>query len=363
MDQLEQARKEIDEVDRLVAELFCRRMKAVEQVAQYKMEHGLPIFDAKREEAVIQKNSARVTEDELRPYYVSFLQDMMKTSRAYQASRLHGMRVAFSGVEGAFASIAAAKIFPFAQRIPHADFASAYRAVAEGDCDLAVLPIENSTAGEVGQVVDMLFSGSLFVTGIYDLPVHQHLLGLPNAHRSQITKVVSHPQALAQCETYIKERGFSQTTCENTALAAKEVAENGDPQVAAIASEETAALYGLKILERNINQEALNTTRFAVLSRCLPQESTSGRHSILLFTVRNEAGSLAKAVSIIGERGFNMRCLRSRPMKDLLWQYYFYVEVEGELSTPEGQQMMDELKVCCDKLKQAGSFRFPAVLE
>ena len=125
-----------------MAELFVKRMRAAEVISAYKAERGLPILDEKREAALIEKNSALVKDEVIKGYYIDYQKSLMSVSRAYQHRLQSGLRVAYSGVEGAFASIAAAKIFPFAQRIPHADFASAYRAVAQGDCDLAVLPIE-----------------------------------------------------------------------------------------------------------------------------------------------------------------------------------------------------------------------------
>ena len=141
------------------------------------------------------------------------------------------------------------------------------------------------------------------------------------------------------------------------------MAEQNSPHLAAIASDETAKLYGLEILEKGINERNVNTTRFAVLTRSIAHDHTpSGKHSILMFTVRNEAGALAKAVRIIGEYGYNMRCLRSRPMKELLWQYYFYVEAEGNLDCEKGENMLSELQTCCDKLRMIGSFRYPAQL-
>ena len=363
MDKLIKAREEISSIDREMAALFVRRMNAVRAVSEYKSEHGLPIYDASREEALLTANAALVEDDELRGYYVEFLRDTMKISRRFQEKLTEGMRVAFRGVEGAFASIAAAKIFREAARVPYPDFKSAYAAVVEGECDCAVLPIENSTAGEVGQVMDMMFSGSLYVSGVYDLFVSHHLMAIPGTRLSDITEVISHPQALSQCAHYIRKHGFRQTQFENTALAAKFVAEKKAPHLAAIASEETAALYGLEILESNINETNINTTRFAVLTRAAVTDgNASGKHSILMFTVRNEAGSLAQAINIIGKYGFNMRCLRSRPMKELLWQYYFYVEAESDLGSENGKKMMSELTGCCDKLRMLGSFRYPAEL-
>lgn len=360
---LADARAEINEIDREMASLFVRRMQAVERVADYKMRHGLPILDAAREQAILERNAAYVEDAELRSFYTCFLRDQMQLSRRYQDKLMYGMKVAFSGVEGAFAAIAAKKIFPTATRMPFGDFRAAYDAVVDGRCDCAVLPIENSTAGEVGAVLDMLFSGPLYLTGVYDLFIHQNLMALPGTRREDITRVISHPQALAQCAPYLRQRGYMTEAFENTALAAKHVAESGDHSLAAIASEETAEIYGLEILEKKINETSINTTRFAVLTReSLQGNGDKGRHSILLFTVNNRAGALAEAIHIIGKHGYNMRCLRSRPMKELMWQYYFYVETEGDLTTEAGKKMLLELSPYCDKLKLAGSFAYPAEL-
>lgn len=358
MDQLQQARSIINEVDTEMATLFLRRMQAAQMVAAYKQEHGMPILDTAREEEVLASGALRVEDDEMRGYYTDFLRDVMSISRRYQQKLIHGMRVAYSGVEGAFAHIAADKLFPEAEKIAYHDFKDAYDAVVNGDCDAVVLPLENSYAGEVGQVTDLLFSGPLFVNDTLALSVTHDLLAVKGANMENIRTVVSHPQALAQCDTFIKEHGFAQTPFENTALAAKHVADAADPTVAAIASGESAARYGLEILAEGINRSAANTTRFAVLSRAENRNLSKlpGAHFVLMFTVRNEAGSLARALNIIGAHGFNMRTLRSRPMKELLWQYYFYVEAEGNIHGYEGKCMLEELAVCCDKIKAIGSF-------
>lgn len=363
MDKLSIAREEISNVDKEIAKLFEKRMQAVRMVSEYKIEHGLPVYDAARENALIERNTAYIENDDIRSYYVDFLRNTMKVSRQFQEKLMDGMRVAFSGVEGAFAFIAAGKIFEKCIRISFPDFKTAYDSVVNGDCDCAVLPIENSTAGEVGQVMDMMFSGPLCVSGVYDLAVTHNLMAIPGARLSDIEEVISHPQALSQCATYIHDHGFRQTQYENTALAAKYVAEKQSPNIAAIASVETASLYGLEILEKGINERNVNTTRFAVLTRAtVSEKDSSEKHSILMFSVRNEAGSLAKVVNIIGQFGYNMRCLRSRPMKELLWQYYFYMEIEGNLSSEKGETMIKMIEPYCDKLRMLGSFRYPAVL-
>lgn len=352
---LEDARKTINEIDAQMAELFVKRMRAAEAVCQHKMEHGLPIYDPKREEEVIERNSALIDDTVLKEYYIDYLKGLMSLSRTYQNRIQSGLRVAYSGVEGAFAHIAAGRIFPKANRVSYSDFKAAYDSVVSGECDTAVLPIENSYAGEVGQTIDLIFSGGLFINGIYELEIHQNLLGVKGATVEDIKKVTSHPQALSQCHDYIKMRGLDAEEANNTAIAAKTVAETNDRSLGAIASIETAEIYGLKVIEANINKSGENTTRFAVLSK-VKAISPTLTSTVLTFTVRHEAGSLANAIGIIGKYGFNMTALRSRPMKKHSWQYYFYVEIDGTTDTENGRKMLEELNKVCDRLKVAGTF-------
>ena len=351
-------RKEINEIDKEMADLFVRRMKAVEEVAEYKKERGLAILDEARENEVIRQNASLVEDDTLRGYYVNFLRDTMAVSRSYQGYLMNGMKVAYSGTEGAFAHIAANKLYPNAKKVAFSDFSSAYQAVEKGECDVAVLPVENSYNGEVGQVTDLMFSGSLYVNGMFDLPITQDLLAKDGARIENIREVVSHPQAFGQCAEYIKKHGFVCHEFANTALAAKWVADSDDLTIAAIGSREAAEIFGLTVLDHDINESKRNSTRFAIFSRVANKRIArdSGVHSILLFTVRNEAGALARAIDVIGQHGFNMRTLRSRPMKELLWEYYFYVELEGNIQSEEGTSLLESLGEFCDKLRFAGTY-------
>ena len=352
---LEEARKIINEVDAQMAGLFVKRMRAAELVCEHKMEYGLPILDQKREDAVIERNSALVDDEILKGYYIDYLKHLMSVSRAYQYRMQGGLKVAYSGVEGAFAHIAAGRIFPEGNRVSYSDFKAAYDAVVRGESDVAVLPIENSYAGEVGQTIDLIFSGNLFINGIYELEIHQNLLGVQGATVDDIKKVTSHPQALSQCHDYIKMRGFEAEEANNTALAAKTVAEANDKTLGAIASMETAEIYGLKVIEANINKSGENTTRFAVLSKVKATSPTLSS-TVLMFTVKHEAGSLANAISIIGQYGYSMTALRSRPMKKHSWQYYFYVEIEGTTDSENGAKMIEELSKVGEKIKVACRF-------
>ncbi|MBQ5321758.1 MAG: chorismate mutase [Oscillospiraceae bacterium] len=356
MNSLEKARKAIDEIDSEMAELFEKRMDAVKEVAAYKKECGLPVFDAGRENLIIEKNSKRVKNDDYRPYYVNFLKSNMELSKAMQNRILNGMTVAYSGVEGAFAHIVSKKIFPTASFKGYSDFRAAYEAVEKGECDCAVLPVENSSNGDVGLVMDLAFFGSLHINGIYDVGVVQNLLAVKGTTMDEVKRVISHPQALGQCAEYIRKHGFETVEAVNTAVAAKEVAALGRHDTAAIGSDEAAEKYGLKKLEAHINGSNTNTTRFAVFARTEKSKSKADKQFVMTFTVKNEAGALGKAVSVIGEHGFNLRALKSRPTKELVWSYYFYAEGEGAIHSPEGEEMLKDLKKFCNELKVLGSF-------
>lgn len=358
MNELERARKQIDAIDAQAAALFAQRMEAVAAVASYKAEKGLPVFDAAREEAVIRRGAERICDPVLRSYYVLFLKRQMEIAKKYEHRLMQGQRIAYSGIEGGFSEIAARRTFPDAKRFSYSDFAATYRAVQNGECDAAVLPIENSYAGEVGKVSDLIFFGDLYITGQTELAVVQNLVALPDAALSDIRGVISHPQALAQCEDYIRAHGFTQTAAENTALAARQVREQNDKHLGAIASEETAQLYGLSVLAPHINQSQENTTKFVILSRSaaeFPAEQ-QGLHSMLLLTVNHRAGSLARAVDVIGQYGYNMIQLRSRPAKSVRWHYYFELELEGNLLTEQGQEMLSKLAPSCETLRLGGVY-------
>ncbi len=356
MTELDKARRIIDEADRAMAALFQQRMQAAKTVAEYKKEHGLQITDPVREKAIIERNRGWIEDEDLRAYYVSFMEQTMALSRAYQFRLMDGMRVAFSGVTGAFADIAAGRIFPMATTVPHKDFKAAYDAVLDGTCDCAVLPVENSYNGDVGAVMDLAFFGPLYINGIYDIAIEQHLLAVKGTTMDEIKTVISHPQALGQCADYIREHGFDTVEAVNTAVAVKQVAEWGRHDIAAIGSSEAAAQYGLKKLEARINQSSQNTTRFAVFSRIPKADSPADSRFILLFTVKNEAGSLGRAISVIGSHKFNLRALKSRPAHDLIWNYYFYAEGEGNIGSEDGKKMLKELATCCDTVRVIASF-------
>lgn len=325
MSELDQIRENINSIDEQMAQLFQKRMEMSARAADFKKERGLSIRDAERERELIDRNRRSIRDPAVAAYYVQFLRGILDLSCAYQSKLLNGMKVAYSGVKGAYGYLAARRMFPEAQLVAYPDFAAAHRAVELGEADSVVLPLENSCAGEVGAVMDLLFSGELYINQVLDMEIDHSLLGV-----------------------------------EGAAAAAEYVRRANDPTLAAIASEDAAEVFGLRVLERGINTVRTNTTRFAALSRTRSQPETTKKREdenfVLVFTVQNDAGSLAQTLNIIGAHGYNMRTLRSRPMKGLSWKYFFYVEAEGCINNTNGREMLQELSATCAKLRLVGAY-------
>ena len=354
MDALEQARVEIDAVDAQLAALFERRMAAVLHVAEYKQAHGLPIYDAAREAAVLDAAAQRIAEPALRPYYRDHVQNMMDVAKQYEAAVLGRNRAAYQGVEGAFAHIALKALFPHAEAVSYPTWDEVFDAVERGDAANGVVPFENSHAGDVSAVLDLCYNHpQLWVVDVYDLPISQNLLVLPGTQLSELRHVYSHQQAIAQSETFLKQFRLPATAMANTAMAAKYVADSGDKTKAAIASAETASLYGLEVLVPSINTDGDNTTRFIVLSRERPN---AGNRFSLLFTVDNKPGKLAEVIQIIGASGFNMESIKSRPMPHVPFEYYFYVELVGDPARDESAALLRELDRICRTVRLLGVY-------
>ena len=354
MDALDKARAEIDAVDAQLAALFERRMAAVLAVAAYKKAHGLPIFDAAREAVVLDKAAARIQEPALRPYYRDHVQNMMDVAKQYEAAVLGRNRAAYQGVEGAFAHIALRALFPHAEAVSCPTWDEVFAAVERGDAAHGVVPFENSHAGDVSAVLDLCYNHpDLWVVDVYDLPISQNLLVLPGTQLAEIRSVYSHQQAIAQSETFLKQFHLPATAMLNTAMAAKFVAESGDKTKAAIASAETAALYGLEVLVPRINTDGDNTTRFIVISR---EKPTAGNRFSLLFTVDNKPGKLAEVIQVIGASGFNMESIKSRPMPHVPFEYYFYVELVGDPTADETGALLQQLDRTCRTVRLLGVY-------
>lgn len=363
MDQLQQARAQIDEIDAKMAALFEQRMQAVGQVAQYKVRTGKQVFDPAREALVLEKNTARVQNPELQPYYREFLKKALAVSRAYQHVLIGQDVAAYQGVEGAWSHIALRQLFPFAKAQAYSTWNEVVEAVERGDAYCGVLPFENSNAGDVSAVLDLLYAHpGLKVARMCDLPIRQDLLALPGAQLSEIKTVISHQQALAQSGPFLKLHHFATKAWGNTADAARYVAEQGDQTLAAIASAETAKLYGLQILAEGVNEDGDNTTRFIVIEKegaqRQPIAAAPGQRLSMLFTVDHKPGQLARVIQIIGERGFNMETIKSRPLPHVQFEYYFYVQLvcPANAATDDCAKLVHELENVCRTVRILGVF-------
>ena len=353
MNKLEESRMKIDEIDTKMRELFEARMEAVKGVAEYKKENAMPIFDEKREAAVIERNAQSLNNKELNNEYVFFLQSLMKASKLYQRKLVYGGNIGYQSTLGSFGHIAASELFEGAKLSAYGKFGNVLDAIENGEIDAGILPIENSINGEVGEVMDELFKhDGLYINAYYDLKVDQNLLGIPGAKLEDIKKVYSHEQALGQCSMFFRGRDIELIPYVNTAKAAEYIKSLNDKSIACVASYKTKDIYGLELIEEKINNSDTNTTRFGIISK---NYSGHGDKFGLYFVVNNSAGSLAKAINIISDTGFNMTCLRSRAMKDLPWEYYFYVEVSGNLE--DANDMLTELKKVCARLRILGSYK------
>ena len=356
MNQLEQARAQIDTVDRQMAALFEQRMAAVRQVIEYKQATGMPILDSGREAQVIEKNTAYIAEEVLRPYYADLLRAQMALSRQYQAYVLGRDVVAHQGAEGAYSHIALTRLFPRARALSLATFDEVFDAVQDGRAAYGVIPFENSTAGDVSDVLDLLYNHSLYIVQMYDLPIRHNLLGVPGAPLRDVTDVDGHPQALRQSEAFLTKTGLATHSwppqAPNNALAAQYVAAQKDPTKAATASAEAAALYGLEVLAEDINTDSDNTTRFIVVGKEPP---VGGDRFCLLFTVDNKPGALALVIQAVAEAGFNMECIKSRPRPHVPFEYYFYIELVGA-HQPDRERLMERMSSICETVRLLGTY-------
>lgn len=348
---LQEIRKEIDSVDRELVKLFEKRMELTTSVAKYKIETGKKVLDPQREQQKLEAIAALVSNDMNKHGINEIFTQIMATSRKYQYMLLESMgqtlredyvaldelpvkgcRVVYQGVPGAYAYIATKRFF--GEDVNHYNvktWRDAMEAVKCGEADYAVLPIENSTAGIVSDVYDLLQEYNNYIVAETYIKVEHALLGLPGAVMADIQKVYSHPQGLMQCRSFLNEhKDWQQSEQTNTALAAKKVVEDGDRTQAAIASVEAAKLYGLSVLQEKINTENNNTTRFVIISNKRAFLKDAKKVSIC-FETEHTAGSLYDMLSHIIYNGLNMTKIESRPIEGKAWQFRFFIDFMGNI--------------------------------
>lgn len=265
------------------------------------------------------------------------------------------MRVAFQGERGAFSEAAALAHFGAVEPMPCRTLVEVFDAVEHGEADRAMVPVENSQAGSINETYDLLARRSLHIVGEHNQRIEHCLLALPGEALEDIHTVLSHPQALAQCDAFLARRGWETVATYDTAGSAKTVATERRPGVAAIASRHAAEIYGLRVLAAGIETSPVNYTRFLALSQ-VPAAPTERAKTSVVFTTANVPGALYRALAPFAERGINLTKLESRPRRDRPWEYLFYADFEAHRDSIEGRAALEELAGVTAFLRVLGSY-------
>lgn len=358
MRNLNEIRKDINAVDAEIRELFLQRMALADEVVNYKMCTGDRILKQDREDQIISKARASMPE-ELQQEYQAFVKTAMRVSRKHQykimleqhpekltlplSPRVHTpASVVCQGIEGSYQAAAASDLYPGAQISHVSSFEDVFRAVSAGDAELGLVPVENSTAGTINEVYDLLVQYQLYIVHSHVQPIRHCLCACENAAKETVTKAYSIRPALDQCLGYLKRNKLVQKEAANTAVAAQLVRDMNDPTCAAICSEQAADLYGLKVLEYGINDDEYNQTRFIVIGRQMSAEPQDNRVSIL-FTLPHISGSLAATLSVFADHECSLTEIHSRPLIDTPWNYRFYADFTGNVLNEDTRALLFQL--------------------
>lgn len=372
---LEQLRQQIDEIDAQIVASYEKRMEISRQVAAYKINTGRKVFDKEREKAKLQAVKA-LTHNEFNSHGIEELfEQIMSMSRKLQyqllaeqgglnklafikAEKLEKKaRVVFPGAQGAYTQAAMQAYFGQAANSFHVDtFRDAMIAVDEGSADFAVLPIENSTAGIVSEIYDMLVEFETYIVGEQIIRIEHCLMGVPGASMEDIRTVYSHPQSLMQCARYLQEHAkWQRISMNNNAFAAQKAAKDKDKSQAAIAGAYAAETYGLTILERGINDIQSNSTRFIIVCNQKIYLENAGKISIC-FEVPHESGSLYHMLSHFIYNNLNMCKIESRPIEGRNWEYRFFIDFEGSLADSAVKNALRGLREEARNMKILGNY-------
>ena len=265
------------------------------------------------------------------------------------------MKIAFQGEPGAYSEQALFDYFGAVDTLPCESFDMVFESVVNGVCDGGLIPIENSLAGSIHQNYDLLLRHDLHITGEYLLRVRHCLIALPGVNKTEIRKVISHPQALEQCATYLRALGVKIESAYDTAGSVKIVKESGARDTAAIASRRAAEIYEMQILEEGIEDNAENYTRFLAISQAAVKPEGEAKTSIV-FTLKNQPGALFKALSVFALRDIDLTKIESRPLQGKPWEYLFYIDFVGAAHKEKGQKALDHLSENALMLRVLGSY-------
>ena len=374
---LQEIRGKLDDIDNQLISLFSQRMNLVRDVAAYKQERNMPILDTKREREIINRVSL-MAGDELEHYAKLVYQTLFSVSRAYQSERLRAettlsreienaancaqkkmperVMVACQGTEGAYSQKATERMFAFPQILYMNTFNDVFNAVEKGMCPFGVLPIENSTAGSVTQVYDLMEKHHFHIVRAARQRIEHRLLAKPGTRFQDVTEVVSHEQALRQCSAFFAAHpNIKATPMENTAVAASFTAKSERKDIAAIASKECEQLYGLETLSDSVSDTGNNFTRFICIAKDLTVYEGANKISLML-NAAHQPGSLYRLLSLISVRGLNLTKLESRPIPGKDFEFRFFFDIEASILDPGVRGLIGQLKQEADQLVFLGNY-------
>ena len=375
--ELDQLREQIDEIDDSLVSLFCQRMKVAEQIAGYKQSHHMPVYVPGREREKLM-DVAQKAGPEMANYTRVLYSMLFELSRSHQSKISHKQTplhrrivqaieqtpklfpqapcVACQGVEGAFSQIACEKIFKFPFIMYFKNFESVFSAIENGLCQYGVLPLENSTAGSVKQVYDLMIRRNFSIVRTFRLKVDHSLLVKPGTTLDQVREIYSHEQALGQCSNFLAGLpNVKVIAVENTAVAAKMVSESPRSDVAALSSRTCAELYGLQVLASGVQDRGNNRTRFICISKNLEIYPGADKTSIMMV-LPHRPGSLYRVLARLYALGINVTKLESRPIPDRDFEFMFYFDLETSIYSDEFVQLMCELDDLCEEFQYLGSY-------
>ena len=375
---LEELRAEIDTIDDNLLQDFAQRMNVVGQIGLEKKSEGLPTLDPAREREKLADIVTKLP-PEMEQYGYTLWSMLFEISRSYQSSlnpQPSALRkdieraiadtqplfppaatVTCQGVEGAYSQLACEKLFKHPQVMYFKTFESVFSAIENGFCDYAVLPLENSTAGSVKEIYDLMLSHSSFkIVRSTRLKVDHNLVAKKGTKMSDIKEIFSHPQAISQCAKFLDAMpGVKITACENTAAAAEAVAKSERTDVAAISSYNCVELYGLERLAADIQDRSNNYTRFICISKKLEIYPGADKTSLMLV-LPHRPGALYQILGRFYALGMNLIKLESRPLPDREFEFMFYFDLETSVYSDEFIRLVDDLDTICEEFQYLGSY-------
>ncbi len=368
-------RNRIDKIDSQLVELLEERLGIVQEVAMFKKQTGKKIFDEVREKEVIDKNIKKVKNKELVYYMKIIIQDIMDVSKEYQKFKIEtdkkyvngidfsGKKLGYTGVPGSYAYEVLMNLIENNENdkvesnniLNYNSHKELVDAVSDSKIDIAILPIENSIVGEVRDSIDLINKKNIHIIGEVEHKIEHNLLGIKGSKLSDIKNVYSHIQALMQCSDYLNEHEWKKMPMNNTAISAKYIAKTMEKENACIANMKTKEMYNLELLKENINNEKENYTRFYVI--CSEEIITEKSNKISIITsTGNQPGALIELLEILKKYELNMVNLKSRPIVNKPWEYYFYIDFEGNVFDENVERALNEIREKSNYLQILGNY-------